>query len=136
MREYNAPQRFWCYSAEYAVEIINQTTARHIKWRTPYEILHGDTPDISVFRFSFFEPIYYLNPHASYPQPNMLPGRFLGIARTTGDHFTFIIFQDIPKTERILHRSIIQKRNLNDATPFTNYSVPRTITSSENIDLP
>jgi hypothetical protein len=95
MREYNAPKCFWCYAAEYAVEIINHTAARRIKWRTPYEILHGDTPDISVFRFSFFEPIYYLNPHASYPQLNMLPGRFLGIARTTGDHFTFIIFQDM-----------------------------------------
>jgi len=112
MREYNAPQCFWCYAAEYAVEIINHTAARRIKWRTPYKILHGNTPDISVFRFSFFEPIFYLNPHASYPQPNMLPGRFLGIARKTGDHFTFIIVQDIPKTGRILHRSIIQKRNL------------------------
>jgi hypothetical protein len=94
MREYNTPQRFWCYASKYAVELTNHMAARCIKWRTPYEVLHGDTPDISVFKFSFFEPIFYLNPHATFPQLSMLPGCFLGIARTTGDSFTFIIIQN------------------------------------------
>jgi len=55
---------------------------------------------MSVFRFSFFELIYYLDPNTTFLQPNMLPGRFLGIARTTGDSFTFIVVQDNPKTDR------------------------------------
>jgi hypothetical protein len=134
MREYNAPQRFWCYASEYAVELINHTAARRIKWKTPYKILHGDTPDISVFRFSFFEPIFYLNPYATFPQPNMLPGRFLGIARTTGDSFTFIITQESSNTGKNLHKSIIQKRNIREINPLANYTLPPAITHQGSME--
>ena len=65
----------------------------------------------------------------------MLPGRFLGIARTIGDHFTFIIFQDLLKTGKVLHRSIIQRTNMNDTRPFTNYSIPSVVPSHEPIEL-
>ena len=88
----DAPENFWCYAVAYAVELSNHTAAKRIGWKTPYEMHFGDTPDISVFRFTFWEPIYYHDPHARFPSPNLLPGRFLGIARTTGDTFTFYIY--------------------------------------------
>jgi hypothetical protein len=131
MREHTAHEKYWDFAAEYAVELINHTAARQLHWRTPYEDLHGETPDMSVFRFSFFEPIYYLDPHTSYPQPNMLPSRFLGIARTTEDSFTFIIIQDTPKTGIVLHRSIIQKRNSKEIKPRTNYALPTIMAPNE-----
>jgi len=134
MKEHNTPERFRCYTSEYAVELVNHTAAKRIKWKTPYTLLHGKTPDIPVFRFSFFESIFYLNPHATFPQPNMLPGRFLDIARTTGNSFTFIIAQDTSKTGKILHRSIIQKRNIKETNPYTNYTILPVITPQVHME--
>jgi hypothetical protein len=95
----------------------------------------GETPDISVFRFKFSEPIYYLDSNARFPQPNMLPGRFLGIARTTGDSFTFYVLTDRHKEQNvILTRSVIRKRNPLDPTQYTDYDyVPTLEEEDENI---
>jgi hypothetical protein len=68
MSLHNTPERYWDYATEYAAELINHTAVERLKWRTPYEMIHGDTPDVSVFRFIFYEPIYYLEPNASFPQ--------------------------------------------------------------------
>jgi hypothetical protein len=67
------------------------------------------TQDISVFCYFFYEPIYYMDPSIKFPQHNMLPGCFLGIAHTTGDSFTFIVVQEDCLTGRVLHRSVIRK---------------------------
>jgi hypothetical protein len=108
-RTLNAPERFWDYACEYITELINHYATRWLDWRTPYESLHGEIPDISVFCYFFYEPIYYMDPSVKFPQHNMLPGRFLGIARTTGDSFTFIVVQEDRLTGHMLHRSVIHK---------------------------
>jgi hypothetical protein len=77
---YGAPQQFWDYAVLLATEYLNHTATRKLGWRTPYAVQFGEMPDISVFHFLFYEPIFYLDPNAQFPQPNMLPGRFLGIA--------------------------------------------------------
>jgi hypothetical protein len=82
----------------------------------------GDTPDISVFRFIFYEPIYYLEPNVQFPKPNMLPGRFMGIARTTGDTFTFLILTDDGIKSIALHRSVIKRRSITSKDPYANYN--------------
>jgi hypothetical protein len=97
MKMHMAPKRYWDYAVQLAVDQINHTATRRLNWRTPYEVHWGETPDLSVFQFLFYEPIYYLDPLAKFPNPNMLPGRFLGIARTTGDAFTFYIEAKSPK---------------------------------------
>ena len=105
-----------------AVEQINHTAMRKLYWRTPYEMHWGETPDISVFRFLFYEPIYYLDPMAKFPNANMIPGRFLGIARTSGDAFTFYIEAKSPKGRHvILTRSVIQRREPTQLAPFAVY---------------
>lgn len=107
----DAPRKFWCYAVAYAVELSNHTAAKRLNWKTPYEAHFGDTPDISVFRFSFWETIYYHDPHARFPNPNLLAGRFLGIARTTGDAFTFYIYTQKPHGHNVvLARSVIRRR--------------------------
>jgi hypothetical protein len=121
MTTHSAPSRYWDYAVECTMELINHTAVRRLSWRTPYEVLHGDTPDISVFRFIFYEPTYYLEPNIQFPNPNMLPGRFLGIARTTGDSFTFII-ETVGKIRNIaLHRSIIRRRDPINKDPYSEY---------------
>jgi hypothetical protein len=122
MSMHGTPSRYWDYAIEYAVEIINHTAVRRLDWRTPYEHLFGDTPDISVFRFTFFEPIYYLEPSMQFPQANMIPGRYLGIARTTGDAFTFIILPEKSTRGMCIHRSVIRSRDISSKDPYANYN--------------
>ncbi len=63
----------------------------------------------------------------------MLPG-LLGIARTTGNNFTFIIAQDASKIGKFLHRRIIQKRNNKETNPDANYTIPPVITPQEQTE--
>jgi hypothetical protein len=122
MSLHNAPKRYWDYAVEYAVELINHTSAERLNSKTPFEKLQGETPDILVFRFIFDEPIYYLDTNARFPHPNMLSGRFLGVARTTGDSFTFYILTDNHKGRNlVLTRSVIRKRNPLDPQHYMDY---------------
>jgi Reverse transcriptase (RNA-dependent DNA polymerase) len=56
------------------------------------EKLYGNTPDISMFRFTFWQPVRNYEPTAKYPTPNFLPRRFVGIAWNHGDAFTYKIW--------------------------------------------
>jgi hypothetical protein len=135
MSMHDAPNRYWDYAVEYAVEIINHTAVRKLNWRTPYERLYGDTPDISVFRFTFFEPIYYQEPYIQFPQANMIPGRYLGIARSTGDAFTFIVLPDRSNRGICLHRSVVRSRNANNRDPYAEYNREESGICDENEDI-
>ena len=88
----NAPEKYRDFAVELASEYLNHIATRKLGWRIPYEFHFGETPNLSVFHFLLYEEIHYMEPNASFPKPNMLPGQFLGIARTArGDAFTFYI---------------------------------------------
>lgn len=57
MSLHSAPEHYWDYATEYATELINHTAAERLQWHTPYERIHRETPDISIFCFIFYEPI-------------------------------------------------------------------------------
>ena len=64
-------------------------------------MLLGETPDISRFRFKWFESIWYYNPSVSFPRDKMELGFFLDVAENTGDNFSYAIlpvesYSDIP----------------------------------------
>jgi len=100
---------------ELATEYLNHIATRKLGWKIPHECHFGVTPDLSVFHFVFYEKIHYLEPNASFCKPDMLPGRFMGIARTTGDAFTFYILTMSEKgRDMILTRSVVRK-HLQDA---------------------
>ena len=95
-------------------------------WKTPHECHFGDTPDHLLFHFLFYEKIRYLELNASFPKPNMLPGRFLGIARTTGDAFTFCILTKSEKgRDVILTRSVVRKHLQDAPQAFAVYTQTR-----------
>ena len=71
-------------------------TQIQLNWRTPQEILNGETPDISVFRFHFWQPIEYYEP-AKQPKDGWGPGRFLGVTWDSGDDMTYYIEPDNKK---------------------------------------
>jgi hypothetical protein len=88
LRQSNAPLIFWCFCLIFIVDCLNHTSVKALDWRTPKEKQDSHTPDISSFRFKFWEPVWYYEPTAKYPAPNFLAGRFVGIAWDHGDAFT------------------------------------------------
>ena len=55
------------------------------------EISEGRTLDISIFRFRFWEPIWYYVPGVKAPDNPLKKGRWLGIASSSGDPMTHYI---------------------------------------------
>ena len=90
----NAPLIFWCYCLIHVIDCINVTAKKSLGWSTSSEILNGDTPDISAFRFHFWQPIEYFDPTAKYPDSMWKRGRFLGIAWDSSDQFTFKLWTE------------------------------------------
>ena len=96
----------------------NHTALQSLKWRTPLEALDGETPDISVFRFSFYEPVWYLKGRAQFPDCKWVKGRFIGIAWNMGDQICFDI---LPVEERarecVVQCSVVLPRHHNKTGP-------------------
>ena len=44
------PNSWWEYAFMHASFLYNRTPVRHQKWKTPYELLNTDKPDISMQR--------------------------------------------------------------------------------------
>ena len=109
-----APLIFWCYCLIFVVDCLNHIAKKGLEWRTSQEVLNGDTPDISPFRFSFWQEIEYFEPTAKFPESRWCKGRFLGIAWHSGDDFTFKIWTEPDgkgwKGGRELVRNIVRAR--------------------------
>ena len=103
-----APLDYWCYALEYVVLIRTVLANQSIKWRTPYELQHGDTPEITRFRFIFWQPIWYYNKNATFPNHKMLKGRFLGLATNVCDQYCYLV----------LTRSIVRPRYRAERAPI------------------
>lgn len=116
-----APVDYWCFALEYVAHVRSFLARRRLNWRTPYERHFGDTPDISVFRFAFWSPVWYYTPRAKFPQSKMLPARFIGIAKNAGDAFCYLIltdFEDETKPPRVLTRSVVRQRYPQQQAPI------------------
>jgi hypothetical protein len=67
MYQADAPLVSWCYALLHVINCLNYTAKKSLGWRTSFELLNGDTPDISAFRFSFWQLIEYFDPTARFP---------------------------------------------------------------------
>lgn len=114
MKITGCPLTYWCFALEYMCLLRTVLARRSLNWTTPHEKHWGDRPDISVFRFIFWEPIWYYQPRQPFPKPKMLKGRFLGIAQNIGDAFCFLILtqpdSDDSTSPQVLARSVIRRR--------------------------
>jgi len=116
-----APLDLWCYAVEFVATVKACTARKSLNWRTPHELLFGETPDISKFRFPFYCPIWYYIPCESFPHPKMRPGRFLGFAHNAGDAFCYLILtipEDGRETEQVMTRSVIRRRYPRQPAPI------------------
>ena len=119
--ETNAPLEFWCYCLIFVVDCYNHTANASINNRVPVQVLRGDTPDISAFRYHFWQEIDYFEPRAKFPTSSWKPGWFLNIDWTSGDAFTFLVWtQDHDGSwnkGRELIRNIIRPRKHASSEP-------------------
>ena len=54
-------------------------------------MIKGETGDISIFRFSWFQPVWFYNPKLYFLRDNMEPGFVMDLAENTGDGFSYEI---------------------------------------------
>jgi len=83
-------------------------------WRTPYEALCGQTPDVSVLmHFVFWEKCLiknYQTDGKNFPsQSDEIVVRFVGYSTSVGHCLTFKVFNE--KTNALLYRSCVKKMN-------------------------
>ena len=119
MRIFNVPIRKHDWVQKWCVDVHNVLASRYLNWRTPTEKKNGNTPDISMFRYHVWEPIWYFDPSLKIPQQQLQKGRWLGFARSAGDAFTYYVETErIETRERpsVLTRSVIKTRRKNVGT--------------------
>jgi hypothetical protein len=61
---------------------MNIVAKKCLNWKTPMERLTGKTSDLSIFRFRWWEPIWFLDSNAPFFE-HMRPGYYLSIAHAT-----------------------------------------------------
>jgi hypothetical protein len=103
------PFRLWDYCCKWSCDIRNKTASDlfMLEGRTPFEAVLGDTPDISsIAMFDFYEPIWYFEQHASFPEPKRLLGRWLGEATNVGQAMCYWV---LPESGIPIARSTVQQ---------------------------
>lgn len=74
LRVTGCPLEFWCYALEHVCLLRTVIARRSLNWSTPHELHWGERPDISMFRFVFWEPIWYYNPRQAFSQTKNVKG--------------------------------------------------------------
>ena len=106
MKRSGCPKKYWSFAVQSAVEYVNHSAHKATSNQvSPMTLHYGDAVDLSVFLFSLWQEIKYLEPIAFFLNEHMLPGRWIGIARSVGDAFTYPI---VPEREDKRHRDCLQ----------------------------
>jgi len=114
---FEVSQYYW-EMMDYLSSLNNYVARASLGQRSPFEAFWGETPDISMIRFKFWEPVYYRNWIETAGKVLMHPGRFVGFAWATGDPMTFKVLQcnvDPKVSNRILHRGTVVPRAIESA---------------------
>ena len=116
----HAPLSYWCYAASFLDKTRRFLSKSSLNGRTGFQLIKGETGDISIFRFAWFEPIWFYSPSSSFPRDKMKAGYFLDVADCTGDGFSYEILPVNEKGKIPIHRnpvtlirSVVRGRALN-----------------------
>ena len=109
-----APPSTWLLCMEYVCFIMNRMALGSLNWRTPYEKLHGHTPDISmIYRFKFWDRVYYKRVDSRGEKDDASDesaARFVGFSDSVGHTMTYKILTE--DNNKILFRSRIRLATL------------------------
>ena len=99
----NVPARLWDYGVAHACRIMN-LTARGPDFRTGYEEMLGETPDISEYvDFEFYDWVTYWDVPGEEDNPKL--GRWLGVSNRVGSRMCYWV---LPITGEPISRSAVQ----------------------------
>ncbi len=107
MERGQSPSKLWDFCVNYASQLRNNIVRPlvHLHGRTPYELLTGNTPDISeLLEFEWYQPIWYFEP-SEFPHQNKLLGRWMGAAHRIGQALCYWI---LPESGVPIARTTIQ----------------------------
>ncbi len=110
MQRHQSPTARWDYACLYVARIRNMTVNQHpaAQGRTPYEIVTGETPDISEYTaFHWYQLIWYID-NASFPESRKELGRWLGVSHRVGQAMCFWI---LTGNGTVISRSSVQALN-------------------------
>jgi hypothetical protein len=107
MAKHNAPRCLWDFCGCYAAEIrcLTAQPLYSLHGRTAYELVTGDTPDISEYmEFEWYQAIWHYE-HNAFPEERRLIGSWLGVAHGIGQAMYYWI---LPKSSIPIARTTIQ----------------------------
>ena len=88
------PEELWDFGMEYTADLRCFIARPELNYRTPYEVLTGDTPDISEYlNFEFYQWVKVYDP-ASFPTNREYLGRWLGPAHNIGQALCYYILKE------------------------------------------
>ena len=100
---------------EYICSLNNYVAHASLGNCLPFEDFGGETPNISMIRFKFWEPVYYRDWTEKGGDVLMHPGRFIGFSWSVFDPMTFKVLQcnkDPKKRNMVFHRGFVVPRSL------------------------
>jgi hypothetical protein len=91
MHRSQAPEALWDHGFEHTDQIRQNTARQNLGWRTPLEVLMGDTPAISnLLDFKNYDWVWYWDPsNARFPADHRELGRWLGRNHAHGPAMCF-----------------------------------------------
>src|SRR6476620_3839407 len=123
----------WYFAAQYVADVHNICADSRLPDNmTPYQYLHGITPDISTYlQYTFWQPVLFLDHEAVWPATNERSGRWLGVAHNIGDAMTFWVLDD--QSKQVLARSVIRPLKYNNRVKWDPaFSSTSTKTTAQN----
>jgi hypothetical protein len=114
MSRFQIPRCFWDHVYKYYADLRNHLAIPRdiLRGRTPLEMALSDTPDISEFiTFHLYQPVWFHQPPAKYPESKSIVGRWLGPAHGVGQLLCYKILQSNAK---IVIRSTVQAMDLTE----------------------
>ena len=94
MRTFGVPLGNHDWVQKWCCDVHNHVVSRNLNWRTPMEISEGHRIYLSSDHIR--EPVWYYDITVKQPQDNFKKSRWLGIARTAGEAFTYYIYTEKP----------------------------------------
>jgi len=88
------PEELWDYGLEYTADLRRFIARPELDYRTPYEVLTGDTSDISDYlNFEFYQWVKVYDPVA-FPGTREYLGRWLGPAHNVGQALCYYVLKE------------------------------------------
>ena len=88
MVQNEAPTQAWGFALLFGGWCLNHMVIKSLGV-APHEFMLGETPDLSVLQFKFWQRLKYLDLSSQYLSWRMKPGNFLDIAEYVGDAYTY-----------------------------------------------